>query len=232
MKPRRSFLLLFLLAFVSFQAFGQQYVTRYDAFIGYALVDSPKINMSGPGFDFQFGMRPTTWYSIGFDYTRARGDLTLTPDLLPTALQQKLTGMLGQLAAAGKLPPGYKLVVGASGMTQSFSAGPQLAYRHWNHMTLFLRPSIGAIRETATPSPGDPIATMVVAQLAPAGHKTDWTGFYGVGGGFDIIPTRHLAFRVQADFVRDHLFNDILRESRNTVRFSVGPAFNFGRRVE
>jgi hypothetical protein len=232
MKSRNRFLLLFPIVLLASQAFGQQYVTRYDAFVGYTFLNSPKINLFEPGFQFQVGMRPTTWYSIGFDYSRATGDLTLTPDLLPTSLQQKLGGMLGQLAAAGKLPPGYKLSVGAGSMTQAFSAGPQLAYRHWTHMTIFVRPSMGAIRETATPNPADPIATLVVSQLTPTGHKTDWTGFYGFGGGVDIIPSRHLALRIQGDFVRDHLFNDILREARNTVRFSIGPAFNFGKRVE
>ena len=34
--------------------------------------------------------------------------------------------------------------------------------------------------------------------------------------------------RVQADFVRDHLFDNLLKNPRNTVRFSIGPAFNFG----
>src|SRR3954454_22679193 len=100
-------------------------------------------------------MRPTTWYSIGFDYTRATGDMTLTPDLLPTSLQQQLGGTLQKLAAAGMLPPGYQLLVPAASNTQAFSAGPQLAYRHWTHMTIFVRPDLGAIRESATPKPPD-----------------------------------------------------------------------------
>lgn len=60
-------------------------------------------------------------------------------------------------------------------------------------------------------------------QLAPSGKKTDWTKFYGVGGGVDFNLTKHFALRVQADFVRDHLFDDLLKDSRNTVRFSIGP---------
>ncbi len=84
----------------------------------------------------------------------------------------------------------------------------------------------------ATPKPTDPIATAVVQQLVPSGSKLDWTGFYGVGGGFDFLATKHVGLRVQADFVYDHLFNDILKDGRKTVRFSIGPAFNFGRNVE
>jgi len=65
-------------------------------------------------------------------------------------------------------------------------------------------------------------------QLAPSGQKTDNTVFYGFGGGVDYNFSKHVAVRVQADFVRDHLFNDLLQNARNTVRFSIGPALNFG----
>ena len=65
-------------------------------------------------------------------------------------------------------------------------------------------------------------------QLAPSGQKTDNTVFYGVGGGGDYNFSKHVGVRVQADMVRDHLFNDLLQNARNTVRFSIGPAFNFG----
>jgi hypothetical protein len=71
-----------------------------------------------------------------------------------------------------------------------------------------------------------------VAQLAPAGKKQDWTIFYGFGGGADLLFSKHVALRVQADLVRDHLFNDILKDSRGTVRFSIGPCFNFGRNIK
>ena len=66
------------------------------------------------------------------------------------------------------------------------------------------------------------------AELAPSGKKTDWTGFYGFGGGFDILFSKHFGLRTQADLVYDHLFNDVLKDGRMTVRFSVGPCFNFG----
>ncbi|HEY1342913.1 MAG TPA: hypothetical protein VGF59_35670 [Bryobacteraceae bacterium] len=222
-----TFILLFAPA-----VFGQQtYVTKYDYYIGYAFLDSPKISLFQHGFQTQIGMRPRTWYSLGFDYSFAQGGMTLTPDLLPDALRQGLAAQLGALAAAGRLPAGYSLVVPADATTQSFAAGPQLAYRHFKKVTLFLRPSIGAIRETATPKPKDPIATAIVAQLSPRDKKTDWQGFYGVGYGFDVLLSNHFAFRVQGDLVYDHLFNDILKDGRWTTRFSVGPCFNFGRNI-
>ncbi len=68
-------------------------------------------------------------------------------------------------------------------------------------------------------------------QLAPSGSKLDWTGFYGFGGGMDYSATRHVGLRIQADFVHDHLFNDLLKDSRNTLHVSIGPYFHFGRNV-
>jgi hypothetical protein len=222
---------LFLL--LTLPGFSQQsYVSRYDIFTGYTFLNSPKISLPEHGFHLQAGFRPKPWYSLGFDYSISAGDLTLTPDLLPTALQQSLAAQLGQLAAIGRLPAGYKLSVIANSNTQTFTMGPQLSYRHFQKVTLFLRPSLGAIREVATPQPADAIAKGVVANLAPQGKKQDWTYFYGFGGGMDYLFSKHVGLRVQADLVRDHLFNDILRESRGTVRFSVGPCFNFGRNIQ
>jgi len=213
-------------------SFGQQTnVTRFDIFVGPAVLSSPKISLNEPGVQFQIGLRPKTWVSLGFDYTWATGSLTLTPDLLTTSLQQQLGATLAQLAAAGLLPPGYKLAIPSDSVTQTFAAGPQFAYRHWQSVTLFVRPDLGAIHESATPRPGDPIAKAIVAQLAPSGTRTDWTVFYGFGGGVDIKLWKNLALRTQADLVYDHLFSDLLQEGRYTVRFSIGPAFNFGRNI-
>jgi len=212
---------------------GQQtYVPRYDAFVGYAFLDSPQINLFENGFATQVGFRPRTWLSFGFDYSLSTGDATITPNLLPTALQQQLGAQLGQLAAAGRLPSGYQLVLPIHSRTQTFAVGPQLAYRHFTKITLFLRPVFtGAIHEVATPKPPDAIAAGIVTQLTPSGQKTDTTWFLGFGGGFDILLSKHVAIRTQADLVYDHLFNDILRNGRFTTRFSVGPAFNFGRNI-
>ncbi|MGA2268361.1 MAG: hypothetical protein ABSH44_07815 [Bryobacteraceae bacterium] len=211
---------------------GQQtYVTRFDAYGGYAFLNSPHISLLENGFQMQFGVRPKPWYSLGFDYSISSGDLVLTPDLLLPTLQQQLGAQLAQLAAAHQLPAGYVLAVPAHSQTQTFAAGPQLAYRHFSHLTLFIRPSVGVIHEIATPHPGDPIAAGIAAALAPGGKKTDNTIFYGFGGGFDIVISKHFGVRTQADLVYDHLFDDMLKDGRFTVRFSVGPCFNFGSNI-
>jgi len=228
-------LLILAVTVLASRASGQQtYVTRYDLFAGYTFLDSPHVSLFENGFHFQIGVRPKTWYSLGFDYSVSAGNLTLTQDLLTTSLQQQLAAELEALAAAGQLPPGYTLVVPAHSVTQTFAAGPQLAYRHFTNVTLFIRPDLGAIHEAATPKPatGDLIAQGVVQQLAPSGKKTDWTPFYGFGGGADFLFGKHVGLRVQSDLVYDHLFSDLLKDGRWTVRFSVGPIFNFGKNIK
>lgn len=227
----RPLLVAFSLLICS-QAFGQQsYIGRYDVYAGYMYLNSPHISLGEPGFHMQIGVRPSTWYSLGFDYSIGTGDTSLTPNLLTTALQAKLAAQLGPLYAAGIIPPTYKLVVPISSQTQTFSAGPQLSYRHFKAVTLFVRPDLGAMREVATPHPTDAISKMVVTELAPTGKKLDWVAFYGFGGGVDINIGKHYSIRIQADLVRDHLFNDLLKDSRNTVRFAIGPGVQWGKNV-
>jgi len=220
---------LFLLAFT---AQGQQtYIGRFDAYAGFMYLESPHISLGEPGFHMQVGVRPKSWYSLGFDYSVGTGDTSITSNLLTTALQQQLGAELAQLAALGRLPAGYVLSLPIHSQTQTFAAGPQLGYHHWSRVTLYLRPSIGAIHEIATPHPADPIAAAIVAELAPSGKKKDWTPFYGVGGGAEVNVSTHVAVRMQLDVVHDHLFSDLLKDGRTSVRFSIGPAFQFGENV-
>jgi len=230
--PRPPAWLPLVLALAPLAGFAQQaYVSRFDMFTGYTFLDSPLVSLKENGFHFQTGVRANTWLSLGFDYSISAGDLTLTPNLLVPGLQQELGAELAQLAAAGQIPAGYTLVVPAHSRTQTFAAGPQFNYRHFSKVTLFIRPSAGAIHEYATPQPKDPIAAAIAAQLAPSGHKTDTVAFYGFGGGADFNVSRHVGLRVQADFVHDHLFSDLIASGRNTVRVSIGPCFNFGSNI-
>ena len=215
----------------------QKNVTRFDVYGGYAFLNSPKVNLFENGFAFQIGVRPTTWLSLGFDYNVAAGDLKITPNQLLPALQTTLQTKIGQAIAAGLFPPpsAYDygaLSVPAHSKTQTFAAGPELVYRHFSKATIFVRPLYaGIIHETATPKPQDPVVKALVAGLITGPNKTDNVFFYGFGGGFDILFTNHFAWRTQADLVRDHLFDDLLKDARWTVRFSTGPAFNFGKNI-
>lgn len=221
-----------LLLAASSPAFSQQtYVSQFNLYTGYTFLDSPHLGLFENGFHTQFGYNARTWLALGFDYSISTGDATLVPSLLPIPLEQQIAAQIAALQAAGQLPPGYSLMVPATSFTQTFALGPEYTYRHFERLTLFARPSVGAIREVATPHPRDPFAAAVAMQLAPSGKKLDWTGFYGFGGGFEVVLSRHLTLRTQADLVWDHLFSDLLRDGRWTVRFSVGPAFNFGRNI-
>lgn len=222
------------IAFPANTAHAQQsYVGRYDAYTGFTDIDSPMLGLNEQGFHAQAGMNLRRWLSIGADYSEGTGSQILTPNLLPQALQTTIDNEMAGLLAAHLLPAGYQLTVPATAATQTFAFGPQFVDRHYSKLTLFVRPSLGALRERAVPyaNPADPFESGVVASLAPAGFKLDWTGFYGVGGGAEVAVSKHIGIRGQMDVVYNHPFNDILADGRWTYRFSVGPSFHFGRNV-
>ena len=208
----------------------QSYVGRWDVYGGYTPILQPSINLTANGFNFQTGMRASTWLTLGFDYSIVTGRNTLDPGMLLPSLQSQLGAQLRQLAAAGMIPSGYKLAVPIDTRTQTFQAGPDFPIRKFESVTFFVRPNLGALQIVGTPRPADAIAQLVVHQLAPAGQKTDWTYFYGFGGGFEVNVNHHFALRFQADYARDHFFNDLL-PGGNTIRVSIGPAFQFGKNV-
>lgn len=207
----------------------QDYVGRFDAFTGFSYMASPSANLYQRGFNGEFGVNVNRWLALGADYSVLDGSTSIIPSYLKPSLQQQL-GLA--IAALGGLPPGYSLYVPYDGRTWTFAAGPQVNYRKMKYVTLFVRPDLGAIHETASLNPQDPIQTIVVAALAPSKKKTDTTVFYGVGGGFDINASKHVALRVTVDYVHCDLFSDLLKDSRNTVRVSLGPTFRFGKNVE
>jgi hypothetical protein len=225
-----------ILLVLSFPLFGQQsYVTRYDVYGGYAFLNSPSVSLFEHGFAAQIGFRPKTWLSVGFDYTYGAGDLRIRPSQLLPALQTRLQQGIAAGIMAGLLPPNYPyntLSVAAHSKTQTYTIGPELVYRHFSRATLFLRPVYaGIVHETATPQPSDPVLKALVSGLISTPSKTDNVWFIGFGGGFDILFGKHFAWRTQSDLVHDHLFNDLLTNGRYTVRFSSGPAFNFGKNI-
>ncbi|MGA1983576.1 MAG: hypothetical protein ABSG84_14055 [Acidobacteriaceae bacterium] len=207
----------------------QSYVGRYDAYVGFADINSPALGLNESGFHVQAGMNPRRWYSIGGDYSVGWGSQLLTTNLLPAALQAQVNGAQDEYIVLGLLPSNYHLAVPTNAFTQTFAFGPQLAYRHFSRITLFLRPSLGALRERATPHPVDAFQTVIVGQLAPAGYKLDYVGFYGAGGGGEFALSQHVSIRGQMDVVYNHPFNDILANGRWTFRYSVGPSFHFGK---
>jgi hypothetical protein len=221
------FFALFFFAISSARA-QQDYVGRYDIYSGFAELIAPNVNLTTRGYHLQTGWNWKTWAALGFDYSVTTGHTSLTPNLLPTNLQQELGQQILALIEAGVIPPTYQVYVPVDSNTQTFAAGPNFNYRRFQRVTFFIRPSLGAVRETATPHPHDQVTAVIAQELVPAGKKTDWTGFYGFGGGYDLNATKHIAIRMQTDIVYFHIFNDLLRDGRWDFRWSIGPTFHFG----
>jgi hypothetical protein len=229
---KKLFLTALLLA-LSVCAFAQQdYVGRYDAFAGYAYLDTPKLNLMERGFITQEGINLNRWLAFGVDFSVIDGHSTIFPN--DTKLASTLNAEVAGLKALGQLPPNYVLFVPFNSVTYTYTAGPQINIRKFKKVTIFIHPDIGAIHETVTarPNPADPFQTAVVNVLAPNGGKiSDTTYFYGIGGGAQYHLTPHVGIRVTADFVHLYLFSDLLASSRSALRMGVGPYFNFGKNV-
>ena len=232
LNPFRHFILASAVLLPLHGALAQQTdVQRYAVYVGFAGFETPALNLAQRGFHLQVGENLKTWLSAGFDYSTGSGHNSLTPSLLKASLQAQLGAQLAALMAEGVIPPGYKLIVPTNASSQTFAFGPQLAYRHFSKVTLFVRPALGAIRQKVVPRPADPVAVIIVQQLTPAGYKVDWSGFYGFGGGIGWNLTRHIGLRAQNDLVYWRLFNDLLANGTWTDRYSVGLTFHFGRNI-
>jgi hypothetical protein len=231
---RIGFLVASLFTFFAAAGAQQTYVGRYNIYTGFSDLDTPGLNgLNQIGFNLQAGANVNRWLAGGFDYSIQSGNTSLTSNLATPALQAQLGALAVQFAQAGLIGPGYKLSIPLHAVTQTATAGVQLEYRHFARGTLFIRPSLSALRITATPHPNpqDPYATTVAGVLAPNGSLADWTGAYGVGGGGDVNFTKHFGMRAQLDAIWNHPFSNILANGYWSYRWSFGPAFHFGPNV-
>jgi hypothetical protein len=208
-----------------------QYVGRFLIYTGYMFLDSPKLALFEPGIHVQAGMRWSRHISVGFDYSRGSGSTSIGLNQATTALQNEFYPILQGFIAGGLIPANYKAVLPFTSVTQTFTMGPEFPYRRFKRFTPYIRPSAGIINETATAHPVDTLTRLVVHAVAPSGSEEEYTAFYGFGGGCAINITKHFSMVVQADFVHDHLFPDLLQTGHNTIRFSVGPGIQFGHNV-
>ncbi len=231
MRPKLLSAVLLFVFLTSLTAFTQQtYVSRFDAYGGYAFFDTPSLNLLQNGFNGEFGVNVTKWLALGFDFSVFTGSNNITPGMLAPSVQQQLASTIAAGIAAGVIPPGYRLTyVPSDSTTYTYSAGPQINFRQLKAVTFFVRPALGALHESATLNPTDPITKALVEGLVgPTFQKTDTVVFYGFGGGMDFNVSRHFALRTAADFVHYNMFSGLLNGGRNSVRFSIGPAFRFG----
>ncbi len=220
----KTIVLVVALISLSSLAFAQQeYVPRYDGFAGFSYLNSPNLNLAERGFDGEFGINLNRWLAMGGDYSIFTGHSDIHASDLKPALQAQLIPLLPFLGPNPAVP--------FDSTTYTFTFGPQLNFRQLKWVTLFVRPAIGGMHETATLKPNSPLLGLVTAQLAPSGKKTDLKPFFGVGGGFDLNATKHVGLRFAADYVHVNLFDDILNSGRNSLRLAIGPTFRFGRNV-
>lgn len=201
----------------------QEYVSRFDAFGGYSYFSSPKLNLTQRGFNGEFGVNVKRWVALGVDFSVFDGHSSLLPKFLNPAVQAQLAPVLSHL------PAGTVISVPYDAKTYTFSAGPQINFRHWKTVTPFVRPAFGLLHEDVQAKPNTALTTMLVGNLIGAsGKKSDTVLFYGFSGGFDLNLSRHLAIRAATDFVHTHMFGHLLDGGRNSVRVSFGPALRWG----
>lgn len=230
---RRSFpciLACILLSTVT--CFSQQSeVLRYQVIGGYSYLHVPSLNLAQRGFNGDLGINVRPWLSMGFDFSVFTGHSTLLPSYFNSATQLKLAQALGQMGN----PP----IAGIpySSTTFTYQAGPQLNYRRFRKVTLFVRPALGLLHEKIQTHPAGcgqyqlQCTALVKGLLGGKLSAADNTVFYGFGGGATWEINPHFGLRATADFARFNLFPDTLNGSRNGVRLSVMPKFGFGKNI-
>ncbi len=223
--PRRSMLTAFIaVLFVAQIAVAQQTVNRFDLFTGYSHLSAPSVSLEQNGFNSSFGVNLNRWLALGADSSIFTGNGSIV--LANTKIVSTIQGLAPLLAAQGITIPSS---VPFSAKTFTFAAGPQVNIRHFDKVMFFVRPGLGLIHERAELN-GPFIQALPPAVLTSIGLSpklTDTVIFYGFGGGADINASKHVGVRFSVDFVHTSLFSSLL-ESRNAVRFSVGPTFKFG----
>jgi len=206
MRHSKTFLLLAFLTLSALVCVAQQdYVARLDS---------------------EFGVNIKPWAGLGGDFSWFQGGSSVLPAQLNPTTSAKLA------AFAPLFPPGYNLYVPYSSTTYTLTAGGQLNYRHFKKFTLFGRPDLGYMHQSITANPHDQLtAILVPALLGGKNTTTDSSAFYGIGGGIDLNVSRPVGIRLMADWVHTTLFTNLLANGQNTIRFTIGPTFRFGKNI-
>ena len=206
MRHRLAISLVSLLLPASIALGQQSYVGQYDVYAGYMYLHSSLINLGETGYHTQIGTNPAKWYSVGYDYQLRQRRYRPGPDHdegLPATGDKRATGAVNR----GWNDPRQLPVEGAGafeiGNLCHGSAAQFPALPGSDHLC-----PAGPRRTYMSPPyriPAIQSAPCSPRSWRPAGTQTDWTYFYGFGGGVDFNVTKNFALRVQADFVRDQL---------------------------
>ncbi|MGB8770680.1 MAG: hypothetical protein WCC92_13760 [Candidatus Korobacteraceae bacterium] len=236
MRPRTLSVGLLFVLLTALTCFSQQTdILRYSAFTAFSYLSTPSLNLTQRGFDGDFGVNVRSWLTVGGDFSYNSGNSSLLPKNLSSSAQAQLAPILPLL------PPGFNLAVPYNSSTYTYEAGPQFNYRRFKKFTFFARPALGALHAKFTATPGKcaqpelectQILTQIVTQLVgPSLGRSDTVVFYGFGGGITWEATPHFGLRVASDFVHYDFFSNLLNGGRNSVRFTLGTKFNFGKNI-
>jgi opacity protein-like surface antigen len=220
---KRLFTLAILFCACSVAFAQQDYVGRYDGFIGFSYLNTPSINLAGRGFNAEFGINKNRWLALGADYSLFVGHTSITPGMLTPGIQTQLAPLLPLLGPNPGIP--------FDSTSYTFTAGPQVNFRQLKWVTFFVRPDLGGMHQSANLKPASPVQALLLQRLVSGTKQTDLQLFYGVGGGFDINATDHMGIRVGLDYAHTKMFTSLLGQSQNNLRISVGPTFRFGPNV-
>jgi Outer membrane protein beta-barrel domain len=214
MNRKLVYLVIAIVTVFSLSAAAQQTVNRFDLFTGYSHLSSPSVSLQQNGFNTSFGVNVTRWLALGADFSVFTGDGSIA--LADTKISSTVKSLL---------PPGLSVPFGAK--TYTFAAGPQINIRHFDKVMFFVRPGLGVLHERAELRIAPSLLPLLPLLPGVSTKMTDTVPFYGFGGGFDLNASKRVGLRFSVDFVHTSLFSSLL-ESRNAVRFSVGPTFKFG----
>ena len=228
----RYFLVSVLAILFCLPAVAQQSdVNRYTLYTGFDSMISPARSLTEYGFDLDFGVTVKPWMALGADFSAIGNGITSGSGTI-NGNETIYAPTLNAANAANPtvVPPASAVNVPFKSTTYTFAAGPQFYLRKWKPITLFVRPGLGGIKESAdlTFPPGLPQLFQVLQIPAPSTHQDDTTWFVGVGGGCDFNLSHRVGLRVSVDYINTHLFSNLLTDRQNYVRFTIGPTFRWG----
>jgi hypothetical protein len=216
-----------LAMFVCLPAMAQSDVSinRYTVYTGFDTMISPARSLTERGFDVDFGVTLKPWLALGGDFS-AIGNAIVSGSGTINGSETVYSPLLSGVG----VPPST-VHVPFNSTTYTFAAGPQFYLRKWQKITLFARPGLGGIHESAdfTLPPGLGGFLTQLGAPVPSSHQTDTTWFVGAGGGIDFNVSRPVGIRITCDWVNTHLFSNLLTSRQNYVRFTIGPTFRWGR---
>jgi len=233
MRPR-FFCVFAILILTTLTCLSQQSdIAQFNVIAGYSYLATPSLNLAQRGFNGDFARNVRPWLSMGFDFSTFTGHSNLLPSYLNDANQAKLGTVLGALPAPVRASLGAALNQGVpfNSSTYTYQMGPQLNYRHFRKVTLFVRPALGLLHARVQTKPSAALTPLVMGLMGGKLSEADNTLFYGFGGGATWEITRNFGLRATVDYARYNFFDDTLNGTRNSVRLSITTKYGFGRNI-